>query len=55
MLSAIFNLAAILILAAWLHGLVNWDGKKGCKPEDCDTCPFPHCEDRPINKNERKD
>lgn len=32
----------------WVYNLVNWDGEKGCKPEDCDTCPFPRCKDRPT-------
>ena len=32
----------------WVYNLVNWDGEKRCKPEDCDTCPFPRCKDRPT-------
>lgn len=46
MLAGIIGLAAfIVVLAVWIYSLVNWDGKKHCKPEDCDSCPFPPCTD----------
>lgn len=54
-LKVVYFIIVIAALVLWLHALANWDGEKRCKPEDCDTCPFPPCEDGPINKNERKD
>ncbi len=49
-LNAIANIALIVILIAiwviWIVSLVRWDGKKTCSPgEDCESCPFPPCED----------
>lgn len=60
MITAILKLLFIALLlfafGIWIHSLCEWDGTKPCKPEDCDSCPFPPCEDRPINtNNERKD
>lgn len=55
MIAAALNLLPVVVwigcVAMWIHALVTWDGVKGCKPEDCDSCPFPPCEDRPINTN----
>lgn len=31
------------MLLAWTVSLTHWDGKKHCRPEDCDNCPFPPC------------
>ena len=57
MMAAILKLLfAILIIAAvvfWIHALCERDGKKPCLPEDCESCPFPHCKEKPIN-DERK-
>lgn len=59
MITVILNwllmVVTLAVLICWIAALVQWDGEKHCKPEDCDSCPFPPCEDRPINKNERKD
>jgi len=30
----------IFLICVWIHGLVNWDGKNHCRPEDCDRCPY---------------
>lgn len=54
-LKLLFAALIIGVVIYWIYCLVHWDGTKPCKPEDCDSCPFPPCEDRPINNNERKD
>ena len=61
MIVAILKLLVIVFglfgFGFWIHALCEWDGTKPCIPEDCDSCPFPRCEDRPININdsERKE
>ena len=53
MIAAILKiLCGVLIIAAvvfWIHCLCEWDGTRPCQPEDCKNCPFPPCEDKPIN------
>lgn len=44
LLGLVIGLTAIGIA---VDALVKWDGKKHCKPDDCDTCPFPPCDDKP--------
>lgn len=50
-LKTLVYVAAIVGLTIWIVSLASWDGEKHCKPEDCDTCPFPPCEDEHINKH----
>ena len=54
-LKALVCIAAVVILVVWIVALASWDGKKHCKPEDCDTCPFPLCGDGHINKTTEKE
>lgn len=60
-LKLLFIMFALFAVGFWIYALCEWDGTKPCKPEDCDSCPFPSpphptCEDRPINKEtERKE
>lgn len=49
-LKALGCIALIIVPVVWIVALASWDGKKLCKPEDCDTCPFPPCRDGHINK-----
>ncbi len=55
-LKLLFIVFILFAVGYWIYALCEWDGTKPCKPEDCDSCPFPPCEDRPINKEtERKE
>lgn len=56
-LSAIALVSFLAALVFWIYGLAKWDGKNPCTHEDCDSCPFPRCEEGAVNKNniERKE
>lgn len=56
-LKLLFIVFALFAVGYWIYALCEWGSTKPCKPEDCDSCPFPPCEDRrPINKEtERKE
>ena len=47
-MDALLCLATLGAGAVWLRALSRWDGSRPCAPEDCETCPFPRCPDRPA-------
>ena len=56
MISAVLKIlliiAVLFAVGFWIHRLCEWNGKKPCLPEDCESCPFPPCKEKPI-KDER--
>ena len=58
MLEAIANVllfvAMVVVVVIWIVSLVKYDPQKDpCRPEDCDTCPFPLCEGRGVMLQKR--
>ena len=45
-------LIGIACVVWWIIALSNWDGEKHCD-EDCSSCPFPPCEKRKENNDEK--
>lgn len=60
MIAGALGIVAIVLTIAgvcyWIHALVNWDGEKSCTPgKDCESCPFPPCEDKKKEEHRERD
>lgn len=52
--NVILLIAMIALFVVWIVSLVNHNpNEEPCKPEDCNTCPFPLCEGRGIMLQKR--
>lgn len=59
-LEAIANVVMVVLLIAifviWIVSVARWDGKKPCTPgKDCESCPFPPCEDKKKEEHRERD
>lgn len=42
--SVLLLIAVPIIIGFWILKLAGWDGEITCDKSECDSCPFPRCD-----------